>query len=269
MFREQLADSPFGFVAICCVFIPVTIWVFSFMSWTIMGDVEWEWGILGMLGGAGMGLATIYVPDPNYAPLLLLATVGMMVAFPLLRNHMIKRASTELDIERLERAYETARLNPKNESAKLRVAEVLYSRGYVPEACALYEAGLTGLPPHMFASEYQMLRQWQAQIGGRTASQVRCPHCRAFTAPNELFCGRCGASVYELYAKSSWLGPNIAKRVIAAWVAGVLALIGIPFTVQLADSYPFLAVFLILMEVAAAAAIIVFAFVQTARGQRA
>ena len=226
-----LDDQPLvaiiGFLAI----FPVVAWVYGLISWMIMDEVDVVFGVTGILVGLSLGYVAIAPPEPIYGPLALAGIVGMMIVFPIVKRHLDKRAMIQIEIMQIESAYRVLAMKPDHGPAKFRLAESLYTRGFVGPAVALAEAALEGMPKSVYPEEIVIVRRWKSHLNDSDASSsIPCLECGLVNEPGAVHCDRCGAPYLSAYARGKWLGPSLARKFVAAWVAAAVALVGLPVT---------------------------------------
>jgi hypothetical protein len=230
-----MVDNPFsiGFVFGCLVWVPVCVWVCSLVSWMIAGEVEWYIGFIGICIAIAMGAVSLISRDERLAPYMFVAALSVVILGPKVRDATVKHQLAQADIDSLERAYEQLSGKPDNVGAKLRVAKVLYSRGAFEQAVATAESALKGLPATLFDAEHKMIRDWKARCRHGWDATVHCIDCGTRNNPGEVFCVKCGSPILLYYAKGSWVGRNVARRLIGIWVACIASLVGVPIASSL------------------------------------
>lgn len=264
-FSERVAAHPWAFAAGCLVWVPIAIWVISMIHWMVQGDIDAGFGFLGIAAGLTLGGMTVFVPNPDIAPYLLIAATSTIVAFPVVRRIANRHALAQLDVEQVERAYEMLDEKPNNLAANLRLARVLYDRGVCGHAIVIAEEALKGVPPTYFQDEARMLRQWKLDTTEpKHFRELPCFRCGALNPPGVIYCSKCASPFLLDYAKGRWLEPSTMHRVVAFWFAAVLLLIAIPLTVSNFD--PAISMLLILVEVVVAGTILLLAFRRVAGG---
>lgn len=230
-----MIDSPGSLLSLvgCAVWIPIAIWVYSLVSWSIMGDIEAWMGLLGAFLGIVVGVAIMLQPNEQLTPLLIGVVFSMVVAFPALRTLKTRREFAQIDLESMEDAYEQLSLRPGNLGAAMRIARISYRRGWIGHAVAIAEPALAPFPKDLVGDDLRELRSWKAQMGSDAPPTLTCLECGYRSAPGQLWCESCRAPVLLTHARSSWLGTRTARRWLAAWLAGVASLVGIPMAASL------------------------------------
>ncbi len=211
-------------------FIPLTVWVVSTVHWMLMGEIDALTGMCAIVAGVGLGAMTMKPPIPILSPVFCATVWLTVIFFPILRSSIDKRALVAIDLESLDRAYAGLRDKPDNVGLKLKVAKLLYGRGLSGHAIVVAEDAIKGMPEQLFHEELKMIEQWKGSAGG--AKHVRslpCLECGHFNPAGKLHCTKCGSPFLLHHARGKWLGPNLARRVMACWTAGLAMLAGIPF----------------------------------------
>lgn len=226
-----LGDSPLttviGFLAI----FPVVAWVYGLVSWMVMGEVDPLFGVPGILVGLMLGFVAMAPPEPVYSPLALACLVGMMIVFPIAKRLLDRRAMIKIEILQIESAYRVLAIKPDHGPAKYRLAESLYARGLVGAAAAVGEAALTGMPNSAYPEENVCVRRWKAQAKDSDLLRpIPCLECGRLNEAGAIHCKRCGSAFLTAYARGRWLGPSLARKLVASWVAATVALVGLPLT---------------------------------------
>jgi hypothetical protein len=221
-------NSTIDLVCATLIWIPVTIGILSFIGWAIQGEVEPLVGFAGIVISLSLGGLAIVPNTRHLAPFLLVAALGAMILIPMARAQHEKWEHAKIDLGRVERAYELLRRDRNNIEAKMRIAKVLYQRGYVPQAVTLAEKALDKAPRAVFEEEFRMLRQWQVHPIAQPVPSLVCIECGSKNKPGEVFCGKCRAPILLHYARGSWVAPNAFRRMLLIWVAGGLSIVGIP-----------------------------------------
>ncbi|MCH7946032.1 MAG: zinc ribbon domain-containing protein, partial [Armatimonadetes bacterium] len=216
-----------GFLAI----FPVVAWVYGLVSWMVMGEVDPLFGVPGILVGLTLGYVAMAPPEPVYSPLALACLVGTMIVFPIAKRHLDRRAMIQIEILQIESAYRVLAIKPDHAPAKFKLAESLYARGLVGPAIGVGEAALAGMPKSLFPEENVTVGRWKAQAkGSELQRQIPCLECGRPNKAGAIHCERCGSPFLSAYARGRWLGPSLARKLVASWVAAAVALVGLPLT---------------------------------------
>lgn len=225
-----MIDSPGSVLSLvgCAVWLPIAVWVYSLITWSIMDEIEPWIGLPGAVLGIALGVAIMLQPNEQLTPLLIIGLVSMMIAFPALRSYHNKREFAKIDLQSMEDAYEQLSFRSGNLGAAMRIARIAYRRGWVGHAVAVAEPVVNAFPKEIVSDELRELRSWKAQMQQHHNHSLMCLECGVANPPGNLWCKSCGAPVLLAHAKGAWLGSSSARRLMAAWLAGVVSLIGIP-----------------------------------------
>ncbi|HEY3779452.1 MAG TPA: zinc ribbon domain-containing protein [Fimbriimonadaceae bacterium] len=210
------------------IWIPVIIGVLSFVGWAIQGEIEPIVGIAGVIIALTLGGLAIVPNTRHLAPFLLASALGAMILIPMARAQHEKMELAKIDVGRVEKAYDLLRKDRNNVEAKMRIAKVLYKRGYTAQAITLASNALDKAPRALYEEELRMLRQWQVHPIAQPVPGLTCVECGAKNKAGEVFCGKCRAPILLHYARGSWVAPNAFRRMLMIWVAGGLSIVGIP-----------------------------------------
>lgn len=241
--------------------IPVAIWIFTFISWSIMGDIE---PIVGVLG-TGAAFALLYAlhaaPTPLFAVLGTVVLYGTVIAIPISRRHLSKRRFAEMDVEQIESAYRMLSVKPDNPAAKYRMAEGLYARGCLWQAVAIAEDALEQLPELGFEAERRAVGGWRRAAEARNqVSSLPCLQCGHVNQPESVYCGRCRSSYLVEHARGRWLSRSLGRKLLAAWVVGLVVFVGVPYVASEPQITSGGQIVIIIAEVALCAFVLVRAF---------
>lgn len=230
-----MSDSPGSIVALlgCLAWIPIAIWVYSLISWSILGEIDALLGMLGSFMGLVVGVAIMLQPNEELTPYLVLTVFAMVLAFPAMRSYHHRRQLAQIDIDAMADAYEQLSLRPGNLGATMRIARVAQQRGWVGHAVAIAEPALAQFPKAIVADELRELNSWKYHVQPHHRQAMSCLECATPAPPGQLWCSKCGTAVLLAHARGAWLGTRSARRFMAAWLAGVASLIGIPAAASL------------------------------------
>ena len=132
-----------------------------------------------------------------------------------------------MEVEQIEQAYAMILEKPDQAYLKYKLAEALYLRGMVVHACAIAHHALQQMPKSLFPDEHRSVVRWVDQSKGQTTAT--CMNCGAKSSPENVYCQGCGSDYLADYARGRWLGSSLAVRLVAAWVAAVVSLVGGPY----------------------------------------
>ncbi|MCH8980042.1 MAG: zinc ribbon domain-containing protein [Armatimonadetes bacterium] len=137
----------------------------------------------------------------------------------------------QIEILQIESAYRVLEIKPDHAPAKFKLAESLYSRGLVGPAVALGEVALAEMPKSAYPQENVTVGRWKAHADeSDLLRQIPCLKCGRPNEPGAIHCERCGSAFLSAYARGKWLGPSLALKLVASWVAAVVGLVGLPIT---------------------------------------
>ena len=234
----------------CLAWIPLAVWILSCVNWTIAGDIDVVTGFVGVAMAFGLGYEAINPPVPQLAPLTVVAVFVTVLMFPFARMAMEKKQLKNLDIEQLEKAYQSLGLRPDNVMAKFRIAKVLFDLGVCGHAVRIAESVIPEMPQRFFLDEHRLLRRWQmTHLEARLFLPIPCAECHGTNQPGSIFCVHCGAPYLVNFAKGRVVGGRLGKKLVACWISLIAILIGIPAATALKPALSILAV-VVMMVVA-------------------
>ena len=269
-FKEHVAADPLGAFSAVFVWVPIAVWVISMVHWMVTAEIETPFGLVAIGVAIGLGVVTASPPAPWLSPLIFTAVMVTVVVFPFVRTAVNRHALAAIDIEQLEKHYEALRMRPDNAGAMIKMAELLYIRGFPAYAVAIGERALVNLPVNLFRAEHQMVSAWKMQ--GASAPKGRlfpCLHCGFGNDPSEINCQQCGYPYVVEMAKGKWLGTGSGRKLIAVWIGLVIAFVGIPASASLAQRSPVLALTVIALQIVAAAVVVYQVFLKGGKNENA
>ncbi len=207
---------------------PIAIWVYALISWSVMGEIDALFGVVGAMFGIALGVAIMLQPNPRIAPFLVTGVFTLVALFPWLRSMTQKRALAMIDIESIERAYEQLQERPDGFGPKLRIARLIHTRGLRGHAIVLAEEALKPFPKSIVEDDLRQVRLWKSGSRQEDFAPIDCLDCGKENPVGTLFCSRCRSPILLGYAKGSWTGKKAARRLLASWVASMAGLVGIP-----------------------------------------
>jgi hypothetical protein len=233
-------------------------WVLSLVQWMVGGDIDGLTGVVAICAGFGLGMLAMFPPLPILSPISFVVLVGTMILYPFVRSALDRRELRSVDVETLERTYETLGQRPLNPSARFRLATCLWTLGLPENAIAIAEESLKNMPVQHFRDEHRQLASWKTRpASGNRPQPLECPQCGRVNPASEIYCQGCGAPFLLLRVRRRFVPGNMGRRLIAAWVAMVAVLVGIPASTALP---PMLTVLTILVLLAAIVVVIWLAF---------
>jgi hypothetical protein len=247
----------------CLVWIPVAIWILGLIQWMVMDEIDVLSGLLGIAAALMLAMAPLLGVPREYTPLLFMAAVGTIVMFPFVRAGMNRRELASIDIEAMARAYEALAERPNNVAAMFKLARLAYAKGMPAHAIAIAENAVANMPKQHFMEEHRMVAQWKkAMPPGAVARSLACVDCGVPVAPGPVHCPRCGAPFLLDHVGGRIVGRGMGRKLLAAWVAMIALLLGIPMAAALP---PAAAVAAILTMLVAAVLVLFLAFRPEAR----
>lgn len=269
-FIDRFSADPIGAFSACFVWIPLAVWIISLIGWMVTGDMEILYGVAGIGAGIGLGLATAFPPDKSLSPLILIAVIVTTVLFPFARAAMNRRALVAIDIEQMEKFGEALRLKPDNVGAMIKLAELLYKRGFPAQAIALAEKALVAMPPSLFRPEHNMVSAWKMVVTDPALFRpVPCLHCGEPTPPGELNCPHCGYPTVLEMAKGKWVPHGTGMQLIAVWIGALIVFVGLPATAKLSQTSLALGLALMVLQVAFGVWILLKTFLRSGQNEAA
>lgn len=207
----------------------------ALLNWTIQGDIEAGYGIVGIVIGLGLGVLAMSPPEGSefMGPVAAGAVVVTVALFIPLRGAFGKRALAAIDADAIARAYDQLDERPNNVGAKFKIAKLIYARGLQGHAIKLAEEALKGMPPDFFGEEHKLVDMWKRQaLPSSTFKDLPCVECGTNNPPGELYCSRCGSKFLLDQARGRWIGRAMARKLIAGWVALLGVFIGMPISAK-------------------------------------
>lgn len=264
MLRDHLFENTGSFIAGCAVWVPIGIWVLGLIQWAIQGDIDFLSALAGICVGIGLGATALLSKEPYMAPLILVAVVITMLAFPAVRSSLNKRALAQIDVEAIDRAYEALSMRPGNAAAKFKLAKAVYGKGMPAHAIALAEDAIQQMPEAIFPEEHRILKNWRHYRVPAGQGDLSCLECNYMCTTGQTHCQRCGAPFLLEHAKGAWVGKGLARKFIAAWVSIVVAIVGIPYV---AGAFPPMASIPVILGLCTMAIVVLVVTFRTSRVQ--
>lgn len=269
-FAERFASHPLAAIAACIVWVPLAVWFVSIIGWMVAGEVEALFGVAAIGVGVGLGVVAAFPPDPALSPLIFAAVVVTTVLFPFARAAMNQRALVAIDIEQMEKFAEALRMKPDNVGAMIKLAELLYKRGFPAQAIALADKALPAMPPNLFRPEHNMVSAWKMVVQDpKLFRPVPCLRCHHPNEPGQLNCENCGYPTVLEMAKGKWLSSGTAKQLIAVWIGILIVVVGLPASAKFSQQSPALAVGLIVLQLAVGIYVVLRTFLQGGQNEAA
>ncbi len=226
--KEKLFDHPEAFFSGCFVWVFLAIWIYALVMWMVQGDVDFIVGFIGCVVAIVLGYLAMNPPRQEMAFWIAVGTGSTVVAFPFVSNALRRRALVQIDIEDVERAYETLGQRPEDPALRFRLAKALYNRGMIHAALAVGEPALKELPRRYYADEFRMVSGWKMHATGKPPTTYGCMNCGCHNRPGIAFCQGCGGRLFLGHAKGAFVSKAMAQKFMVVWFALLLLATGIP-----------------------------------------
>lgn len=250
MLRDQLFNNPGSLLASGVVWILLSFWILGLFQWAVQGDIDFLSALAGICVGIGLGIAAMLAREPYIPPLILIAVTLTMCAFPIVRSSLHKRALAQIDVDAIERAYETLAYKPGNAPVKFKLAKTIYHKGLPAHALALAEEAIQQMPEALFPEEHRILKGWRHYRTPPGQGAISCLDCGSLCQPGYTHCLHCGAPFLLDHARGAWIGKGLARKFVLAWIAIMVALVGIPLVAGTLPAAAAIAVIIGLMAMA-------------------
>lgn len=230
MLRDELFHNPSTVFLGCLAWIPLAIWVISFVGWMINGDVDGLTGFLGILGTVALGAVITKPPAQNLAPVGFLAIVTISVMFPFVRRAINRHQLRLVDVDAIERAYEVMKVRPNNPGSRMRIARHLHNLGFPSIAIPIMDSALKDVPVQFFRDEFMLLQMWRSG-GAVPAASLECPICGMRNDPGlSVICTRCQAPYLLDRLRGRIMSASLGRRLLGIWMLLVSITVGISST---------------------------------------
>ena len=231
----------------CTAWIPLLLWISALVQWTIANEIEVVSGLLGIGAGFGLGIVAMSPPLPFMQPLAFLTIWLTVVLFPFARHAMNRRELRAVDVEALERAYTILGQRPRDVLGRFRLGQAAWTLGMTGHAMRIAEDCLQEMDPKVFVEEYVIVRRWHNhQPGADMFVDYACMDCNGACPPGKTHCPTCGAPFLLDRIKGKVFSKGTGRKIVAAWIAGVGALAGVPWATTLPATAAFGAIIVIL-----------------------
>jgi hypothetical protein len=202
--------------------------IYALLAWSIQGDIEGIYGFLGIVLCITLGFFALVPPRDEIPPIICGFSFLSVLGFPAVQAIMNKRHLAQIDLDAMERVYESLGQKPLNPALRFRLAKLLYARGLVQEAIAVAERTIPSMPVQYFADEHREFKSWHFALKEPKKVTFACFHCHAENLPGEVFCQSCGEPLLLDIARGRWVGNKFLHQMLIIWGAAVSLLIGIP-----------------------------------------
>lgn len=218
----------------CTVWLPLMLWISALVGWAIAGEIEPVSGILGIFVGVMLGVCTLKPPVPELQPIAYVTVWATLALFPFVRAGMARRELRSVDAHALERAYDALGQRPGEGYLKFRLAQAAWTLGMRGHAIRIAETVLPDMDLKLFREEHMIVRRWHREAPPAAMFvDVACLDCGAPCPPGRTHCPSCGAPFLLDRVRGRAFKPEVGRRIVAAWSAGVGALVGVLWAVTL------------------------------------
>lgn len=230
MLGELIGKHPEYLIFGLGAWVIASVWILMLVGKMITLEID---AVLGAFGvGLAFGLAYMSVnpavPILQPISILVLYTSGIMI--PLMKIAYERQQVKSVDIDGVEKAYEGFVFRPNNPSAQIRMARHLYNLGVRGHALVLAEGALPQLPRRYFPDEYRMVESWRRYPPSKSELEpIVCVECGFANAAGNIHCQRCGGRFLLYRVQGRIVSKTLGRRLLAAWIIMVLAMVGIPF----------------------------------------
>lgn len=235
----------------CAIWLPLCVWMVSLVQWMVAGETDVLTGLGGIALGLGMGAVATTSPNLMLRPFLFVAVLVTILMYPFVRQAMIGRELKAIDMDALKKSYDALQERPDNAVARLNLAKKAYSLGYLGAAIGIAEDALNQLPKGVFEGEQKMLKRWKeyARKDPKANLSTACLRCGNANPPAATHCQRCGAPYLLEKSKVAFAPSAQGRKLLAAWIAMVGGIVGIPYASTLPPLIALFAIFGILAVV--------------------
>lgn len=232
--HDIIYDHPSWFVIAGISWIFIGIWVISLIGWMIQGEVDVLFGILGIALAFVLGYFSFMPPIEILRPFTAISVVGLVIVYPFLRKALTDREMLSIDVEAMENAYELLHLKPDNHMIRFKLGKLLFERGNIESGLAVGADALRNMPEGVFTDEHRMYGRWRRlHPNANVNKMVTCMDCGHSNPATAVNCEKCGEPHLLNAIRGRWVGRQFGRKLLAGWIAGILALAGIPLASQL------------------------------------
>ena len=212
----------------CTVWIPLLLWITALVHWTITNEIEVVGGVLGIGAGLGLGVICLNPPVKAVQPVAYVTVYATVALFPFIRAGLNRRELKGVDLLALEKAYAVLGQRPGEAFGKFRLATAAWTLGMTGHAMRIAEVALADMDPKIYREEHMIVRGWHREQPPASAFvDYACTDCGNPCPPGKTHCPRCGAPFLLDRARGKLFDPRFARRIVAAWAAGAIALAGV------------------------------------------
>ncbi|HTQ09765.1 MAG TPA: zinc ribbon domain-containing protein [Fimbriimonadaceae bacterium] len=252
--HDVALNHPQFFLIAAVTWMALAVWIVSLIGWMVMGEIEGLFGTIGIGVALALGYFAIRPPTLQLQPFAAVATILTIVTYPILRKAVNDRELLLIDVEAMEDAYESLALKPENHAVRFKLAKLLYERGHVEPGMAVAAAVMRDMPEKLYPEENRIFSRWKRQQPGIDAAKpIPCFDCGHHNPGSAIFCERCGRPYLLDRVRGVVLGGQFGKKLMAGWIAGILALIGIP----MASTLPPVPAIVVMVAIMACAGLVI------------
>lgn len=170
---------------------------------------------------------------------VLIALVSLMAFFPFAEDQIERIHLRGIDVDQLDKAYESVSQNPQNIPARFRLAEGVYRHGLAAHAIAIGDETLQLLDTmrdplknmsmrDAYRSEEAMIKQWKrAGVPANAQRLLSCPRCGKENPFGSIACVSCRGPYLLDIAQKGDLRTKIMPRLVMGWALVGLLIAGI------------------------------------------
>ena len=228
---DRIAQQPEVLIGGCVTWAFLLVWIISLLHWTIQGEVDTAFGVVGIIVGLGLGVAVINPPAGSeyLTPVIALAVASSVALYVPIRSAISRHELVSIDMDAIDRAYAQLEERPNNVGARFKIAKLVYGRGLHGHAIKVADDALKNMPEDFFGEEHKLVDQWKRQTHDTASFRaLPCVECGTSNPPGELYCRKCGAKFLLDQAKGRWIGRAMVRKLMAVWVALMGVFVGIP-----------------------------------------
>lgn len=231
-FVDKVSSNPLAATFSCLILIPAAILVVSLVHWMVAGEIDFLTGICGLFMTLVMVVFTNRPPADWVSPVIFFGMIGVVIGIPLWRKFVDLKFLTDIDIERLERAYKSLDQHPGEAMRQFAIAKILFDMNLCGHAVGVARIAVANYPKIALTTEEHELRRWEATILNKPQELLNCLSCGTKGEFDKLYCQKCG-SPYVLYHFKLPQKNGTSNQVILMWAFMFFAILMIPILVTL------------------------------------
>jgi len=226
-FAGKVAANPMAATFSCLLLIPGAILTIRIVHLMIGGEIDFWIGLIVMM----LLLLMIFVcnrpPADWVSPIIFLVVLAAGVGWPIYDRIVGMKMMTDIDIERLERAYKNLDMNPTDGLRQFHLARILVEMNLAGHAVGIARGAINNIPKIAKTNEDYELKQWESLILNRPQELLNCPSCKTQGVFEKAYCARCG-SPYILYHFKLPAEKSSPVQLVLLWVLLIFGLILVP-----------------------------------------